>query len=114
MNSMSFVVSTVVLGLVVAIVGCESTQDRNYADAKARMARPIDCSTAEADIRILESEKVHVANQIATGVTSITPIGLVAGLATGKEGEKLEISSGKYNQLIDEKIAQIKEHCGLR
>jgi outer membrane lipopolysaccharide assembly protein LptE/RlpB len=44
--------------------------------------QPISCATAEGDLRVLKSEKAHVAEQIAMGVTSIIPIGLVVGFDT--------------------------------
>ena len=42
---------------------------------------------------------------MADGVTAITPIGLVVGTATGKEKGKLQVASGDYNKMIDQKIA---------
>jgi hypothetical protein len=51
---------------------------------------------------------------IEDGVTAITPVGLVAGTATGKEKGKLQIASGDYNKMIDQKIAQIKSTCGIQ
>jgi hypothetical protein len=50
---------------------------------------------------------------IADGVTAITPVGLVAGAATGTEKGKLQIASGDYNNMIDQKIVQIKSTCGI-
>jgi hypothetical protein len=51
---------------------------------------------------------------IEDGVTAITPVGLVAGTATGKEKGKLQIASGDYNKMIDQKIVQIKSTCGIQ
>ena len=77
------------------------------------MKTPISCATAEADIRVLEQEKVHVAEQISSGVRTIVPIGLVVGIITGTAGTKARVTTGKYNKMIDERIAEIKSHCGL-
>ena len=77
------------------------------------MKMPISCATAEADIRVLEQEKVRVGKQIAAGVSTIIPISLVVGIVTGKAGTKIRVATGKYNKMIDKRIAEIKSHCGL-
>jgi hypothetical protein len=74
---------------------------------------PIHCTTAEGDIRMLQSEKAHVAEQIAMGVTAIYPASAVVGLVLGTEKTKLQVATGEYNKMIDQKIAQIRSTCGL-
>ena len=74
---------------------------------------PVNCATAEGDIRVLESERAHVGEQIFKGVTAIAPAGFVLGMVTGTEGDKLEIASGEYNEKIEKRIAKIKSTCGL-
>lgn len=76
------------------------------------MKMPINCATAEGDIRLLKHEKAHVAEQIAEGVTAIFPAGLVLGILTGTEGTKIKVATGEYNKMIDERIAEIKSECG--
>jgi hypothetical protein len=73
---------------------------------------PINCATAEGDIRSLEHEKAHVAEQIAMGVDAIIPVALVVGIVTGTEGEKIRVATGQYDKMIDKKIAEIKSQCG--
>ena len=80
------------------------------ADAK----KPVNCATAEADIRVLQSEKTHASQQIAAGVTAIVPVSLVVGVATGTEGTKAKVATGEYNKMLDDKIAEIKRECGLK
>jgi len=63
---------------------------------------------------VLNSEKSHVAQQIAMGVTAIYPAGALVGLVTGTEGTKLKVATGEYNEMIDQKIAEIKSTCGLQ
>ena len=75
---------------------------------------PINCATAEGDIRALQHEKAHVQDQMLAGVSSITPAGAVVGFVTGKEGENLSVTTGDYNEKIDARIAEIKAECGLR
>lgn len=78
------------------------------------MKKPVNCATAEGDIRALKSEKVHAAEQLAAGVSAITPIGLIAGVATGTEGTKAKVATGEYNKMLDKKIAEIKQECGIQ
>jgi len=82
-------------------------------EEKAAEQSPIHCATAPGDIRVLQSEKAHVVQQIAMGVTSIYPAGLVLGILTGTEGTKIQVATGEYNQMIDKKIAEIQSACGL-
>jgi hypothetical protein len=99
-----------VLGLAVLLGGCASDYKKQAAAAEAM---PVNCSTAEGDIRTLNSEKANVAQQIGMGVSAIAPIGLVAGVATGTEGTKAKVASGDYNKMLDQKIAEIKSTCSL-
>jgi hypothetical protein len=62
---------------------------------------------------VLKSEKAHVAEQISMGVTAIIPIGLVVGVLTGTEVEKVKIAIGEYNKKIDKKIVEIKQKCNI-
>ncbi len=82
-------------------------------EVKEELRQPVNCATAECDIGVLENEKAHVAEQVANGVTAAAPAGLVLGVVTGTESEKLEVASGEYNERINKKIAEIKSTCGL-
>jgi hypothetical protein len=77
------------------------------------MKQPINCATAEGDIRMLKSEKAHVAQQIAEGVISIIPVGAVIGIVTGTEVTKLRVAVGNYDKTIDKRIAEIKSECNV-
>jgi hypothetical protein len=57
--------------------------------------------------------KAHVASQILAGVTAIQPASAVLSVATGTEKDKLEVASGEYKRMIDDKIATIKKTCGM-
>lgn len=82
-------------------------------EAKQELAQPVNCATAPADLRALASEKAHVGEQISAGVTAIVPVSLVINVATGTEKEHFQVATGEYNDMIDEKIAEIKTTCGL-
>ncbi len=74
---------------------------------------PINCETAEGDLRVLEAEKAHVWERIAEGVTAIVPAGLVLGIITWTEPTKIKVATGAYNDAIEKRINEIKEECGL-
>jgi hypothetical protein len=74
---------------------------------------PVNCATAEGDLRVLQSEKTHVAGQILEGITSITPAGAALGILTLTETTKWKVAVGKYNKMIDKRMAEIKAECGL-
>ena len=81
--------------------------------AKKDLAQPANCATAPADLRALESEKAHVGKQIGAGVSAIVPVSLVVNVAKGTEKEHFNVATGKYNDMLDNKINEIKSTCGL-
>ena len=97
-----------VLGLTVLASGCAMTEKKDEAKAEAM---PINCATAPGDLRVLNSEKASTASRIGNGISMVAPIGLVAGLVTGTEKTKYQVSTGEYNKALDTKIAQIKAAC---
>ena len=103
--------SIIALGcIIVLMTACAPFRQKEVME---EMDDPINCATAEGDIRMLEQEKVHIAQQILEGVTAITPAGIVIGVVTGTEEVKLKVAVGEYDKMIDERIAEIKEKCGI-
>jgi hypothetical protein len=37
----------------------------------------------------------------------------VVGVVTWTEGTKYEVATGEYNKMIDKRMAEIKEQCGV-
>jgi hypothetical protein len=93
---------------LVVLSGCAIQEKKEAASAQAM---PINCTTAPGDLRVLNSEKASTAARVGNGVSMIAPIGLVAGLVTGTEKTKYEVTTGEYNKALDTKIAQIKAAC---
>ncbi len=85
-----------------------------YKKAETEAKQPVNCATAEADIRVLESEKATTADQVAMGVSSVVPISLVVGVVTGKAGTKYRVTTGEYNKMLDAKIAEIESLCVMK
>lgn len=100
------------VGSIVAL--CAACSAPISQQAGQELAAPVNCATAQGDLRALQSEKASVAKEIANGVSSIVPISLVVNLATGQEKERFEVGTNEYNQMIDKKIAQIKAQCGIQ
>jgi hypothetical protein len=98
------------IGLAAMLGGCAMQEKKN---AQAAQAMPVNCPTAEGDIRVLQGEKASTAAKIGNGVSMVVPIGLVVGVVTGTEKTKYQVSTGEYNKMIDTKIAEIKTTCGV-
>lgn len=98
-----------VIFLSATLGACASSQKKVEQEAK----QPVNCATAEADLRVLENEKTHLAEQIASGVTAIAPIGLAVGVITHTEGTKFRVATGEYNEMLEKRIAEIKQKCGI-
>jgi len=105
------VLTTIVcrLGVATLLTGC-AMQEKQTMES---LNQPINCATAEGDIRVLQGEKTHVVQQIASGATAITPAGAVLGILTGTEGTKLSVAAGDYNNRIDQRIVEIRSTCRL-
>jgi len=99
-----------VICLTIFVAACSAPISKQ---AKEDLASPINCATAEEDIKILEQEKASAAKMAKEGVSGIAPVGAVLGILTLTEKEKLEVGSGVYNKKIEEKIAEIKRECGI-
>jgi hypothetical protein len=80
---------------------------------EASTSNPVDCRTAEGDIRILQNEKAYLVERAAEGVSAVTPPGAILGILTGTELTKVEVAIGVYDMKLDERIAQIRAECGL-
>ena len=100
--------------LFALVAGCAAKAPAPEKQVKADLAKPVDCSTAPADIKTLTSEKARTSQEIEDGASSIIPIGAVAHLFGGSEKESMEIGTGDYNRKLDAKIAEIKKQCDIQ
>ncbi len=99
-------------GALLVASGCAMKQKATLAELEN--PPPIDCETAEGDVRVLEAEKAHVGERIVEGLTAIVPAGAVIGIITWTEPTKIKVATGAYNDAIDKRINEIKEECGLK
>lgn len=75
---------------------------------------PINCSTAEGDLRALNAEKDYVKKKSIEGVLAVTPAGALFGLVTGTEHERLELLNGDYERQIDARMLAIQTKCNVK
>jgi hypothetical protein len=99
--------------LLALVTGCTAQAPAPEKQVQASLAQSIDCSKAQADIKVLTSEKARTAQEIEDGAGSIIPIGAVAHLFGRSEKESFEIGTGEYNRKLDAKIAEIKQQCHI-
>ena len=100
--------SLLILG---SLGGCAMEQKQVMKETSTSM--PVDCRTAEGDIRVLQNEKAYLVERAAEGFTAVTPAGAIVGVLTGTELTKVEVAIGVYDERLDQRIAQIKAECGL-
>ncbi len=105
--------SLFIIAVSVSLLTACAMQQKKVA-ASLESPGPVNCATATSDVQTLENEKTNVAQQVASGVTAIVPVGLVMGILTGTEGTKISVATGDYNEAIDNRIEQIKRECEIR
>jgi len=110
MKKTAMVITAILLSALLTSCASKETIKEGQADAQ----KPVNCATAEADIRVLKSEKVHTSQQVAAGVTAIVPVGLVVNVVKGTEGSQVKVATGDYNKKLDAKIAEIQRECGVK
>ncbi len=74
---------------------------------------PVNCATAEGDLRAIAAEKKHAEDQQAESIIAITPAGALLGLVTGTEQKRLSMLNGDYVKELDQRAAEIKSTCGV-
>lgn len=87
----------------------ETSMARSGAQSGAQSGK-INCATAEADIRVLQSEQSNAMEQLEEGTsTTMVPSGLV----TEPEFGTSEVGAGEYQEYLGDRIDRIQEACGL-
>jgi hypothetical protein len=101
-----------VAALVVAITlaGCASIAPETHALLK----KPVNCSAAHEDIKRLSAAKPDGLKQTMTLVQSVSPGGIVVGLAIDDYANRKRIISGEHGADIDRRVAEIATACGIK
>ena len=93
---------------IAMIAGCTSQVQQERADL---LAQPIDCTTAAEDITALAGVIPDRRERRSSGVRLVLPASLVVGAATGQLGERRDIASGRSEEQIRARIAEIDAAC---
>ena len=96
---------------LVSVTACVVSAEAWAATGSER--HPVNCSTAEGDLRAIASEKKHAEDKQLESIAAITPAGALLGLVTGTEQKRLQMLSGDYIKQLDARAAEIKETCNL-
>jgi outer membrane lipopolysaccharide assembly protein LptE/RlpB len=113
MMNKSFLAAAALASFVVLGTGCGSNYKQMADNEKQAKTMPVNCATAEGDIRMLQSELATNQQRTAAGVTAVVPISAVVSMVSGTEGTKAQIASGEYNKILQAKITEIKNVCGV-
>lgn len=98
----------VALAAVAAVAGCANATQSERADL---LDRPIDCAVADIDIAALESAIPGAAERAAAGVRLVVPVARIAGRITGQLDDRREIASGRTEEELRARIAEIQAAC---
>lgn len=90
------------------VAGCAQTTRTERADL---LDSPIDCATADLDIAALEAAIPGAGERAAAGVRLVLPVSRIAGRVTGQLDERREIASGRTEEDLRARIAEIEAAC---
>lgn len=102
-----FAIAIAALGL---LAGCAAPPPTEEADL---LDQPIDCTVADVDIAALEAAIPTAAERNAARIRLIVPVARIAGRVTGKLDERREIASGRTEDDLRARIAEIKAVCQI-
>ena len=91
-----------------ALAGCAQTTQTNRADL---LDQPIDCATADIDIAALEAAIPGAGERAAAGVRLVVPVARIAGRVRGELDDRREIASGRTEEDLRARIAEIEAAC---
>lgn len=91
-----------------ALAGCAATTQTQRADL---LDRPIDCATADIDMAALETAIPGAPERAAAGVRLVVPVTRIAGRVTGQLETRREIASGRTEDDLRGRIAEIEAAC---
>jgi hypothetical protein len=110
MNNLESKVKVALLAPALFFVSVCAMSDEAWA-ATGSERHPVNCATAEGDLRAIASEKKHAEDKQLESIAAITPAGALLGLVTGTEQKRLQMLSGDYVKQLDARAAEIKETC---
>ncbi len=89
-------------------------------DAKLKLSKDVDCSTAQQDIAALEEERASTLKRVSTGVQYLMPPAVAINIfrsynqdGTSEEfyTDREQVVTGEYNKSVEAKIEEIERIC---
>ena len=90
------------------LVGCASTTQSERADT---LDRPINCATADVDLAVLQEAIPGAKERMASSVRLVVPVSRIVGRLKGDLDERREIASGRTEDNLRARIAEIERAC---
>ncbi len=115
----SSIAITLFAGMTFLMTACGQTVSD---DAKMKLSKDVDCSTAQQDIAALEEERASTLKRVSTGVQYLMPPAVAINIfrsynqdGTSEEfyNDREQVVTGDYNKSIDAKIEEIERICGV-
>ena len=99
---------SVLMTAAVLLAGCASSALSERADM---LDRPIDCATADIDVAALKEAIPGAKERMASRVRLVIPVSRIAGRVTGDLDAHREIASGRTEEQLRARIAEIEAAC---
>ena len=89
-------------------------------DAKMKLSKDVDCTTAKQDVASLEEERASTLKRVSTGVQFIMPPAVAINIfrsynqdGTSEEfyTDREQVVTGEYNKSVEAKIEEIERIC---
>lgn len=93
---------------IAMFAGCTSQVQQDRADL---LGQPIVCARATDDITALAGVIPDTGERVSSGVRLVLPASLVVGAATGQLRTRSDIASGRTEDQIRARIAEIDAAC---
>lgn len=93
---------------IATFAGCTSAIQQERSDL---LEQPIDCATAADDIAALAEVIPDRGERISSGVRLVLPASFVLGAATGQLDTRSAIASGRSEDQLRARIAEIDAAC---
>jgi hypothetical protein len=98
------------LVMIALLAGCATASNEERASL---LAQPVNCETAQADIAALEAAMPSRRERAGAALRTVTPVGAVAGAATGSYGEGAAVLTGRTEDELAARVAEIQATCGI-
>lgn len=96
--------------MAIMVAACATIAPETHSLLK----KPVDCRNAQDDMKRLSAAKPDGLKQTMTLAQSLSPAGLVVGIASEDMDNRKRVISGEHGEDIDRRIADIAKVCGIK